>query len=113
MLFYLRGRLLVRIKTRGEKPTSSFRAGLPHVSFVLLKGTWETIDGRPVMKTDFDEELGKFDVTATLVPKRPPHNPPQSWIEKAANEEWSDNTHFVFPDLVCEDSCVEKVSLGP
>ena len=59
------------------------------------------------------EALGKFDMAGNLVPKTPPFRSPSSWIEKAANETWSDNTHFIFPNLVCEDSCVDRLSLGP
>ena len=108
MLFYLKGNILVRIKTRGSR--GKYRGGVPHLSVCVLSGN-RNVDGS--LDTSFDAEVGKFDVRGNLVSKKLPSNPEYnvklSPLGKANAETWSDETHFDFPDLVVEDQCVESL----
>ena len=68
ILFWLKGRVLVRVKTRGEPASAKFRQGLAHMSVCLLEGN---LHANGAMKTSYSEELGKFDPAGRLLEKGP------------------------------------------
>lgn len=112
ILLWLQQRVLVRIKPRGEPATARFRQGLAHMSICLLDGS---TDANGKIRTDYAAEVGKFSAGGLLLAKSP--GPAMStgpeWMAKSAGEGWSDDTHFVFPDLVCEDANVDRLVPTP
>lgn len=112
ILLWLQARVLVRIKPRGEPATARFRQGLAHMSVCALSGD---TDERGRLRTDYSAEIGKFSAAGTLVAKSPGPAMAASpdWLAKSAGETWSDDTHFIFPDLVCDDSAVDRLVPAP
>ncbi len=108
ILLWRQERVLVRIKPRGEKAESAYRQGLAHMSVCLLSGELGA-DGR--MQTGWSAEVGKFSFLGQLVEKTPAAaiNAAEDHLAKSAGETWSDDTHFQFPDLVCDDSKVDTL----
>jgi len=110
MLFYVKGNVLVRIKTRGTR--TKYRGGVPHLTVSMQSGK-RTADGK--LDTNYEEEIGKFDVSGNVVskqvPNAPQYNANLSFLGRANAEKWSDETHFNFPDLVLADQCVEDLWL--
>jgi hypothetical protein len=98
------GRILVRIKPRGNKPASEHRAGLAHMSVCLLSGAMA--GGRP--DTSLHAEIAKFDDSGRLVANgtRNPHAK-DPWQARAWEDDRADARHFLFADLVCDDRDVD------
>jgi hypothetical protein len=107
-LFYLRGRVLVRVKTRGaERDKDAHRRGAPHLTISLISGQH---DDKGAIDTSWDAELGKFHLSGGLVNKSPAmRNVP---VANSRNDEWADETHFDFPNLDFNDQDVMRLSLG-
>ena len=60
---------------------------------------------------DRPREVGKFSFLGQLVEKTPAAaiNAAEDHLAKSAGETGSDDTHFEFPDLVCDDSKVDTL----
>jgi len=109
MLFYVRGNVLVRIKTRGT--SSRYRGGVPHLSVSLVSGA-RTSAG--ALDTSFGAEQGKFHAGGGLVNKQAPgkssiYNTAHNVHAKNNAEDWSDRTHFDFPDLSLDDASIDNI----
>lgn len=108
ILIWQQGCVLVRIKPRGEAAVKEHRAGLAHMSVSLVDGR-RGPDG--ALDTSFEAEVGKFAANGRLVAKAP--GPVMSavpeWLQKPAGESWADATHFLFPDLTCDDSGIDRL----
>jgi hypothetical protein len=98
MLFYRRGRLLVRIKTKGNPPDKKYRVDQPHLSVVLMKGEQDI---------EFDAEVVKFSPAGRAQPKSTDARPenrtllPVTGTAKKPKfdgnaDVWSRATHFNF-----------------
>jgi len=116
MLFYRKGNVVVRIKTRGAQ--GRMRGGQPHLSVILVSGRRSTTDivGRPThygaILTDYANEEGKFSIHGGVVNKQPrgPYYDQQASPDgKSLGEDWADLTHFVFPDSGLDDSIVDQL----
>ena len=100
MLFYQRGRLLVRIKTKGNLPNAAHRANQPHLSVGLMKDNQDL---------GFDAELIKFTPTGGVQPKslNAKPGPKRTLIPVTGtlssqqydgdDAKWAKATHFNFP----------------
>jgi hypothetical protein len=100
MLFYQRGRLLVRIKTKGNPANAQHRANQPHLSVGLMKDSQDL---------GFDAEMIKFTPTGGVQPKSLNANPgpkrtlipvtgtPGSQQYDGNDATWAKETHFNFP----------------
>ena len=106
LLIWRKGRVIVRIKPRGDKPEAQYRQGLAHMSVCLVSGAAGP-DGQ--MSLEFSQELGKFTASGQLLSKGPGAAMSQAppYLKKSASETWADDTHFLFPDLVCDDKDVD------
>ncbi|MEM9461316.1 MAG: hypothetical protein AAGF11_44540 [Myxococcota bacterium] len=111
ILLWLKERVLVRLKPRGEPATGKFRQGLAHLSVCLISGQTKD-DGS--LDTGFKAEVGKFSPTGHLLSASPKSatKGKHAWEKKGAAEEWSDNTHFLFANLVCDDRDVDRLIPG-
>jgi hypothetical protein len=99
MLYYQRGRLLVRIKTKGNPPKAKYRENQPHLSVGLMKDDQDT---------GFQAEVVKFSPTGrarpkstnaksgerTLLPVTGTVNNPKYDGDEGL---WASSTHFDFP----------------
>jgi hypothetical protein len=100
-LFYSRGRLLIRIKTRGNPPNASYRANQPHLSVSLMK------DGED---TSFAAEMVKFSPEGKAQPKStgkgtlflPVTGTAGNVRFRGDAEAWAKSTHFNFPPSIME-----------
>lgn len=112
ILLWRQERVLVRIKPRGEDAGAKFRQGLAHMSVCLVSGSLGA-DGR--MDTGWGAEVGKFSFRGQLVAKTPGAaiGSAVDHLKKSAGETWSDETHFQFPDLVCDDSQIDTLKPSP
>ena len=107
ILLWLQERVLVKIKPRGEPPNDDHKPGLAHMSVCLLNG--RTSARR--LDTSKAAEVGMFDPAGLLRPSRK-HDALQRvpWeLQKRTEETWADATHFLFPDLVCDDSGIDAL----
>jgi hypothetical protein len=109
MLFYARGNVLVRIKTRGS--SGKFRGGVPHLTISLLSGSLSETGG---LDTSYEAEQGKFHVGGGLVNKHAPskvhlYSTDLSPRGRSNGEVWSDGTHFDFPDLALDDHDIDNI----
>jgi hypothetical protein len=98
MLFYQRGRLLVRIKTKGNLPNATYRANQPHLSVGLMRDDQDLA---------FESEVVKFSPAGrarpkstdpradrrTLLPVTGTVNNPKYDGDEG---EWARSTHFNF-----------------
>ncbi|MBL8350964.1 MAG: hypothetical protein JNL87_11685 [Burkholderiaceae bacterium] len=112
MLFYISSNVLVRIKTRGSG--GRFRGGVPHMTISLLSGRRDQSGG---IDTDYKAEEGKFHVGGGLVnnktnKKSSIYNEKNNPRAKRNAEDWSDGTHFDFPDLYLDDECVQDLPIS-
>jgi hypothetical protein len=132
MLFYLKGHVLVRIKTNGERSGSRFRQGLPHMSISLLGNKLDKKPGKTgAIDLSFGNEVAKMDCRGLIHAKVPPKIPafsatltPAGRIvadsaaaaaalqAKIAGETWADETHFVFPDLAFDETGLDRLFPG-
>ena len=98
MLFYQRGRLLVRIKTKGNPPDKKYRVDQPHLSVGLMK------DDQDV---EFDAEIVKFSPAGRAQPKSTDARPEKRTLLPVTGtarkpkfdgnaDAWSQATHFNF-----------------
>ena len=107
-LFYKQGRVVVRIKTKGDE--KGFRANQPHLSAALTDGNG----------LDWFNELAKFNYRGELAAKamttaenfKPTdfQNNPQRFVvilggkyDGAGPDAWAQRTHFPFPDNLLSD----------
>jgi hypothetical protein len=90
MLFYLGPRLVnghyigIRVKTLGDKHDTNgekWRSYEPHMSVTAFSGDMRFKEG----------EIGKFDVSGTLRPKKP-----EEGASEAEQLEWAEATHISF-----------------
>lgn len=105
ILLWRNERVIVRIKPRGEPAAARHRQGLAHMSVCLVSGNRDSA-GR--MDTGWSAEVGKFSHLGHLLEKGPGAAiaAAPAPLAKSAGETWSDQTHFLFPDLVCDDAGV-------
>jgi hypothetical protein len=100
-LFYKKGRLLVRIKTKGNPPSARYRANQPHLSVGLMR---DSVD------TSFDAEMVKF---SPIGRARPKSTRPGTFLLPVTGtserpsysgdpDEWGRMTHFSFPPDIAE-----------
>jgi hypothetical protein len=95
-LFYKKGRLLVRIKTKGNPPEARYRANQPHLSVGLMR---DTVD------TSFQAEMVKFSPLGRARPKStgrstfllPVTGTREHPTYSGDADEWGRMTHFNFP----------------
>jgi hypothetical protein len=98
MLFYRRGRLLVRVKTKGNPPNAKYRANQPHLSVGLMKDDQDL---------DFEAEVVKFSAAGRAKPKSTDPGsktrtllPVTGTIDNPNYDgdagEWARSTHFNF-----------------
>jgi hypothetical protein len=105
-LFYRKGLLLIRIKTKGNSPKAKYRANQPHLSVGLMKDPADD---------SFQAEVVKFSPTGRARPKAtradkegtlPPLLPVTATNGKVSysgdEEQWAKMTHFNFPPGVTE-----------
>ena len=109
MLFYVKGNILVRIKTRGS--ASRYRGGVPHLSVSLVSGA---LVKSGTLDTSFEAEQGKFHAGGGLVNKQAPsksslYNSTKNASAKGNAEDWADGTHFDFPDLDLDDQDIDNI----
>ncbi len=66
---------------------------------------------RRSLLADRPREVGKFSFLGQLVEKTPAAaiSAAEDHLAKSAGETGSDDTHFEFPDLVCDDSKVDTL----
>jgi hypothetical protein len=111
MLFYAKGRVLVRIKTRGGQPRGS-----PHLTVSMVAGTMNEFG-----QSDYSDDLGKFHLSGGLVNPDPIDKKRKGirrakgfdhQVAKSRTQMWADATHFDFPDMDLDDECVERLPLG-
>ena len=121
-IFYTKGSVLVRIKTRGANPRTTGgaggnaktdRRGEPHLTVSLLSGA--TLNG--ALDTSYDEEQGKFHVGGGVVNKAPnPRSPiydvQRSAMAQGTQDTWSDQTHFGFHGQALDDSGIDDLIAG-
>lgn len=108
ILVWRNERVIVRIKTRGEPATAEHRPCLAHMSVCLVSGA---MHGPGRVDTRWGAEVGKFTYAGRLVEKTPAavtRSVPEH-LAKSERETWADDTHFVFPDLVCDDTGVDTL----
>jgi hypothetical protein len=132
-LFYTKGNVLVRIKTRGAEAKGRPKVrslseltplqreeylerlhlhgrgrGQPHFTVSIVSGKRDDI-GR--LDTSYSQELGKIHVGGGLVNKAPIGNGlyGKSGVGKANADSWADGTHFDFPDGDLDDSCIDDL----
>jgi hypothetical protein len=114
ILVWRNERVIVRIKPRGEPATGRFRAGLAHMSVCLVDGA---VGAGGSLDTSWRAEVAKFAADGQLVARSPQgaatvrEAPP--WLTRSAEETWSDDTHFQFPDLVCDDRDIDMLIVPP
>jgi hypothetical protein len=118
-IFYTKGSVLVRVKTRGANlrttkgvggSTKSDRRGEPHLTVSLLSG--KSVNGK--LDTSYDEEHGKFHVGGGVVNKAPNSRSPIYDVQKSAagqgtQDTWSDQTHFGFHGQALDDSGIDDL----
>jgi len=112
MLIYAKGSIIVRIKTRGTR--GEFRGGVPHLTVSLL---WGGNSKSGELDTSFKAEVGKFHSAGGVVNKvankeSPLYDKETSPLAKGNSEDWSDGTHFDFPDLYLDDRMVHSLEPG-
>ena len=100
-LFYKKGRLLVRIKTKGNPLNARYRANQPHLSVGLMR---DSVD------TSFQAEMVKF---SPIGRARPKSTQPGTFLLPVTGtserpsysgdaDEWGRMTHFNFPPGIAE-----------
>jgi hypothetical protein len=98
MLYYQRGRLLVRVKTKGNPPNVKYRANQPHLSVGLMKDDKDT---------EFEAEVVKFSPAGRAQPKSTDPRPGKRTLLPVTGtvdnprydgdaKEWARSTHFNF-----------------
>jgi hypothetical protein len=105
-LFYRKGLLLIRIKTKGNPPEAKYRANQPHLSVGLMKDSADD---------SFQAEIVKFSPTGRARPKAtkadkegnlPPLLPvtvTKGNVSYSGDEgQWAKMTHFNFPPGINE-----------